>query len=111
MHHPTSTVLPYEGHIPIRVVLKFVVMAAFGALLIVAQSLALLIIVAFGVVMTMAIQERIHRLDAKQTAPGMSDDGLYVGDGGAFPGTQPEDHVRSSRPSVIDGGSLERLRH
>jgi hypothetical protein len=111
MQHPMNTALPYEGHIPIRVVLKFVFLAALGALLIMAQSLALLVLVALGFVMMQAIQERVHKLDAKRIAPGLGPDGLYVGDGGAFPGTQPEDHIRISRPSVIDGGSLERLRH
>ena len=111
MQYPMSTVHPYAGQIPIRVILKFVVIAALGALLIVAQSLALLSLVALAFVMTLAIQERIQRLETKPTAPGMSPDGLCVGDGGTFPGTQPEDHVRINRPSVIDGGSLERLRH
>ncbi len=110
MQHSTHTALQYNGHFPMRVALKFLFFAALGALLIVFHSLALLMIAGLGMVLTMAFQERVRKLDAR-AAQAHPFTGPYVSDGGSFPGCEPEP-PRSplSCPRVIDGGSLEHHR-
>ncbi len=111
MQHQPSAAFAHEALLPIRIVLKLVFFAALGAFVIASQSLALLIAVALGFVLTLAIQERVHRLDAKHTDQAPNPVGLHVSDGGVFPGSKAENRVRITHPRVIDGGSLERLRH
>ncbi len=111
MQHPTHSAVHFDGHFPMRVVLKFLFLAALGALVIVFHSLALLMIAGLGMALTLAVQERICKLDARtsQTDPLSA---RYVSDGGAFPGREPEPaRSRVTSPRVIDGGSLERHRH
>ena len=111
MHHYTTTPLTYEGYPPVRVVLKYLLFAFLGALLIVMQSLPLLIATALGFVMVLALQERVRMLERASSCTARTNDNHWVCDGGSFPGRQTKEHVSVSSPRVIDGGSLERLPH
>ncbi len=111
MQHSSHSALHYDGHLPMRVVLKYLLFAALGALVIVSQSLAVLMIAGLGMVLTMAFQERVQTLNARASRS-QPFAGQYVGDGGSFPGRQPEPtRAPVTSPRVIDGGSLEHHRH
>lgn len=110
MHRPIPNAPPYQGHIPIRPVVKSLLFAVVVAALIVFQSVALLIIAALGFVFSLAIQERLRKLE-RHGAPARPVAAYWVSDGGSFPGSEPEsERSPPTRPSVIDGGSLERHR-
>jgi hypothetical protein len=111
MQHPTSTALSYEGHLSLPLALKFVFFAALGAFLIVMQSLALLLFLAFCFAMGLAIQQRLHKLDGQHSAQVQPAKGYWVSDGGSFPSRELEAERQSRHnPCVIDGGSLEHHR-
>ncbi len=108
MQHPSPTALNFDGHIPLSLVLKILLFAGLGALLLVEHNLALTMIVALGFAFTLAFQERIKGLNES-----LSDQPRkavhWIGDGGSFPGHQPSNETSGiSRPHVIDGGTLER---
>jgi hypothetical protein len=110
MHRPISNVPPYQGHIPISLVVKSLLFAVVVGALIVFQSVALLIIAALGFVFSLAIEERLHKLD-QHRASARPVGACWVSDGGSFPGSEPEsERTPHTRPSVIDGGSLEHHR-
>lgn len=110
MQHSTYTALPYEGQLPLRVVLKFLLLASLGAFVIVSQSLSLLITTGLGLVLVLAFLERVQRLDEQQAVSSRPFVVSRVDDGGTFPGHTPERQPVSSNPRVIDGGSLEHHR-
>jgi len=106
MQYLRSTALPYKAHLPMRPVPTFLLLAALGALVMVVQGLALLIPVALGLVLGLAIYERVRKLRANPpAAPPIG--GHRVNDGGSFPGNAPElERAIQYRACVLDGGSL-----
>ncbi len=111
MHHSTSTAPHFDNHLSIPLALKFLFFAALGAFLIIEHSLALLLIVAFGFAMSLAVQERLRKLDQQETSSFDTARGYWVSDGGSFPSHEVEtDRAACNSPRVIDGGSLEHHR-
>lgn len=112
MQHQTSTTLSYEGPMPTRQFTKYLPYALLGATLVATQSFALLAFAALALGLTLAIQERLHKLSGKQAVPAQHFGTHLVSDGGSFPGHQPKtEPLNLKRPSVIDGGSLEHHQH
>ncbi|MET0066504.1 MAG: hypothetical protein ABW076_09180 [Candidatus Thiodiazotropha sp.] len=108
MQHPSPSILNFEGHIPMSLVFKTLLLAGLAAVLLVEHNWALTMIVALGFAFTLAFQERVRRLD-EAVRENDRDSVHWLGDGGSFPGHKPRNETSGqSRPRVIDGGSLER---
>ncbi len=107
LQSPTAA-LPCAWQMSTGSVLRAVFVAMIGALLILAHSLALTIMLGLALAMGLALQERISRLERLPTAPAQTYNCARVVDGGSLGGVA----LARKRPmirgvSVLDGGSLE----
>ncbi len=93
---------------PTRPILKYLLYSLCCGLIVITQSLALLAVLALGFGFSLAIQERLRKLDENRPAQVDFAGGHWVSDGGSFPAHETERRpLTQQRPTVIDGGSLE----
>lgn len=107
-HNPA---LHYEGHHALWKAVKYVSLALVALVAIYEHSPGLLIALAIAFVLVLALTERVKKLSGTATAPTVDNASRLLGDGGCFPGNEPENDRPARRPAtVLDGGSLEHHR-
>ncbi|MGD8629773.1 MAG: hypothetical protein PVH38_08225 [Gammaproteobacteria bacterium] len=105
-HIPTPT-LPFEGHSTVWRTVKYLSLAAAGLIALFEHSPGLLIVLAIAFVMVLALAERIKKFQGVTPLNSQVSDARLLGDGGSFPGAEPEKEPEESEaPRVLDGGSL-----
>lgn len=106
-----TPVLHFEGHRTVWRSVKYLALASAGLIAVFEYSPALLIVLAFAFVLILALTERVKRLDRASPLHAPAAASRLLGDGGCFPGAEPEEEsALSSAASVLDGGSLEHHR-
>jgi hypothetical protein len=111
MQHTHTPVLHFEGHSSVWRAVKYLSLASAGLIALYEYSPALLIVMAFAFVLILALIERVRKLDRASALPAAASASRLLGDGGCFPGAEPEEEsTLSSAASVLDGGSLEHHR-
>jgi hypothetical protein len=111
MQHIHSPALPFEGHVTLWRAVKYLGLALALLIAVLEHSPAFLIFLALAVVLVLALVERTYRLPGKSSLNPSVSVSRLLGDGGCFPGVEPEqEKPASSATSVLDGGSLEHHR-
>jgi hypothetical protein len=83
-----------------------VVMVVYA--LILAQNLALIIVLGLVLTLGLALQERVRRLEEQPSVSAQTFSGTMVADGGSFTAlTRDRERPTTKGVSVLDGGSLE----
>ena len=107
MQHIQAQALHFVGHGTVWRTVKYLSLAIAGLVAVFDHSPGLLIILAIAVVMVLALTERAGKLEARLPANPPAPGSRQLGDGGSFPGSEPETEPRTSgTPRVLDGGSL-----
>ncbi|MCG6899386.1 MAG: hypothetical protein LJE75_05215 [Gammaproteobacteria bacterium] len=107
MQYFQTPALYFEGHRTVWRTVKFLTVALAGLLAVIEHSPGLLILLAIAFVMVLALTERIRKLQGMSHLTVQDSTSRLLGDGGSFPGAEPEEEQPvSEAPSVLDGGSL-----
>jgi hypothetical protein len=111
MQHIHTPVLHFEGHSTVWRAVKYLSIASLGLIALFEHSPALLVVLAFAFVLVLALIERVTTLDRASPVHTPASVSRLLGDGGCFPGAQPEaERALTQTASVLDGGSLEHHR-
>jgi hypothetical protein len=112
MQHIHTQDLYFEGHATLWRAVKYLSLLLAGLIAIFEHSPALLIVLAIAYVMVLALIERARNHDSASSLPPHNAASRLLGDGGCFPGAEPEEEraVSMTASSVLDGGSLEHHR-
>jgi len=112
MQHTHTPVLHYEGHRTVWRAVMYLSLASAGLIALFEHGPALLIVLAFAFVLVLALIERVKTQDRASPLQAPASVSRLLGDGGCFPGAEPEAESALSRTaSVLDGGSLEHHRY
>lgn len=104
IHTPT---LPFDGHNTVWRIVKYLTIALAGLIAVFEHSPGFLIVLAIAVVMVLALAERTRKLQGVSHLAPQDATSRQLGDGGSFPGAEPEQEPQESEaPRVLDGGSL-----
>ena len=107
MQHIHTRDLPFEGHSTVWRAVKYLSLALAGLIAVFEHSPGLFIVLAIVVVMVLALTERTRKLHTGSSLNPRAPAARLLGDGGCFPGAEPEkEHQASQAPRVLDGGSL-----
>ena len=107
MQHIQTPALYFEGHRTVWRTVKFLTVALAGLIAVFEHSPGLLIILGIAFVMVLGLTERTRKLQGMSHLTAQDSTSRLLGDGGSFPGTEPEkEQPVSEAPSVLDGGSL-----
>ena len=107
MQHIHTPTLPFEGHSTVWRTVKYLSLAVAGLIALFEHSPGLLIVLAIAFVMVLALAERIKKFQGVTSLNSRVSDSRLLGDGGSFPGAEPEKKLEESEaPRVLDGGSL-----
>ena len=111
MQHIHTPVLHFEGHRTVWRVVTYLFLATAGLIALFEHSPALLIVLAFAIVLLLALIERVKTAGRASPLHALESASRLLGDGGCFPGARPEVESTQSRTiSVLDGGCLEHHR-
>jgi len=107
MHHTQTPALHFEGHSTVWRTVKYLSFALAGLVVVYERSPGLLVVLAIGFLMVLALTERTRKLETGPPVNLHTSASRLLGDGGSFPGAVPEkEHKASGAPRVLDGGSL-----
>ena len=107
MQHIHTRDLPFEGHSTVWRAVKYLSLALAGLIAVFEHSPGLFIVLAIIFVMVLALTERTRKLQGVSSVNPQDSASRLLGDGGSFPGAEPEqEHQDSGAPRVLDGGSL-----
>jgi len=107
MQHIQTPALHFESHSNVWRTVKYLSLAFAGLIAVFEHSPGLLIVLAIAFVMVLALAERTRKLQGVLSVNAQASDSRLLGDGGSFPGVEPEkEHQASGAPRVLDGGSL-----
>jgi hypothetical protein len=99
--------LYFEGHSTVWRIVKYLSVALAGLIAVRVQSPGVLIVLAIAFTMGLALAERVRKLQAVSSVNPQARVPRLSGDGGSFPGAEPEnEHQESGAPRVLDGGSF-----
>ena len=107
MQHIHTSDLPFEGHSTVWRAVKYLSLALAGLIAVLEHSPGLLIVLAIAAALVLAMTERTRKLHIGSSLNPRTPAARLLGDGGCFPGAEPEkEHQASQPPRVLDGGSL-----
>jgi hypothetical protein len=107
MQHIQTSPLHFEGHSTVWRTVKYLSVALAGLIAVIEHSPGLLITLAIGFVMVLALTGRIKKLERESPVNPQTSACRLLGDGGSFPGARPEKMLPETvPPRVLDGGSL-----
>jgi hypothetical protein len=107
MQHIHTPTLPFEGHSTVWRTVKYLSAVLAGLIAVFEHSPGLLIVLAIAFVMLLALTERTRKLGSEPPVNSLASASRPLGDGGCFPGAEPErEQQESDPPRVLDGGSL-----
>ena len=106
MQHIHTPTLPFDGHNTVWRTVKYLSVALAGLIAVFEHSPGLLTVLAIAVVMVLALAERTRKLQGMSSVNPRASATRLLGDGGSFPGAEPETEHPESTPHVLDGGSL-----
>ncbi|MGD2055279.1 MAG: hypothetical protein PVJ15_00620 [Gammaproteobacteria bacterium] len=105
MQHIHTPALHLEGHNTVWRAVKYLSLALAGLIAVIEHSPGLLIVVAIAFALVLALVERTRKLHSEPSLNTRAPAARLLGDGGCFPGAEPEkEHQASAPPSVLDGG-------
>ena len=107
MQHIQTPALHFQGHSAVWRIVKYLSLALASLIAIFGHSPGLLVVLAIIFVMVLALTERTTKLQGASSVNPQGSASRLLGDGGSFPGAEPEkEHQESGAPRVLDGGSL-----
>jgi hypothetical protein len=105
MQHIHTPALPFAAHNTVWRVVKYLSLALAGLIAVFEHSPGLLIVLAIALALVLALIERTRKLHSESSLNTQAPAARLLGDGGCFPGAEPEKEDRASAPpSVLDGG-------